>query len=77
MIGRGRIKASRCFTDSPSGLINEPVSCERNADSQEEIDPRHAWPSCRRRVDQGALSLKFGPFLQRRPAHTANLHECR
>jgi len=40
MIGRGRIKASRCFTNSPSGLVDEPVSRERNADSQEEIDPR-------------------------------------
>jgi hypothetical protein len=40
MIGRGRIKALGRFANSPSGLINEPVSRERNADSQEEIDPR-------------------------------------
>jgi hypothetical protein len=38
-IGSGRIKTLRRFTNSPSGLINEPVSRERNADSQEEIDP--------------------------------------
>ena len=31
----GRIKASGCFTNSPSGLVDEPVSRERNADSQE------------------------------------------
>jgi hypothetical protein len=40
MIGRGRIKASRCFTNSLSGLVDEPVSRERNADSQDEMDPR-------------------------------------
>jgi hypothetical protein len=40
MIGRGRIKALGRFANSPSGLINEPVSRERNAYSQEEIDPR-------------------------------------
>ena len=39
-IGRGRTKALRCFTNSPSGLVDEPVSRERNADSQDEIDPR-------------------------------------
>ena len=40
MIGRRRIKAAGCFTNSPSGLVDEPVSRERNSDSQEEIDPR-------------------------------------
>jgi hypothetical protein len=40
MIGRGRIKASGCFTNSHSGLVNEPVSRERNAESQEEIAPQ-------------------------------------
>ena len=40
MIGRRRIKASGCFTNSLSGLVDEPVSRERNADSQEEIDPQ-------------------------------------
>jgi hypothetical protein len=38
-IGRGRIKVSGGFTNSPSGLLDGPVSRERNADSQEEIDP--------------------------------------
>jgi hypothetical protein len=39
-IGRGRIKASGCFTNSRRGLVDEPVSRERNADSEQEIDPQ-------------------------------------
>jgi hypothetical protein len=39
-IGRGRIKASGCFTNSRGGLVDEPVSRERNADGEQEIDPQ-------------------------------------
>jgi hypothetical protein len=39
-IGRRRIKASGCFTNSRRGLVDEPVSRERNADSEQEIDPQ-------------------------------------
>ena len=39
-IGGVRIRASGCFTNSPGGFVDEPVSRQRNADSQEQIDPQ-------------------------------------